>query len=44
MIYLEKAIDALKTAFDKPTPIQSQAWPIALSGSDMIGRAQTGTS
>lgn len=29
--------------FEKPSPIQSQAWPIALQGHDMIGIAQTGT-
>jgi len=26
-----------------PTPIQSQAWPIAMSGKDMVGIAQTGS-
>lgn len=29
--------------FSKPSPIQSQAWPILLQGHDMIGIAQTGT-
>ncbi|XP_040859270.1 DEAD box protein 53 [Ochotona curzoniae] len=29
--------------FQKPTPIQSQAWPIILQGIDLIGVAQTGT-
>ena len=29
--------------FEEPTPIQAQAIPIALSGKDMIGQAQTGT-
>lgn len=29
--------------FTKPTPIQSQGWPVALSGKDMIGIAQTGS-
>lgn len=29
--------------FSQPSPIQSQAWPIILSGEDMIGIAQTGT-
>ncbi|GAB6029850.1 hypothetical protein CHUAL_005559 [Chamberlinius hualienensis] len=29
--------------FDKPTPIQLQAWPILLQGLDLIGIAQTGT-
>ncbi|XP_017849519.1 probable ATP-dependent RNA helicase DDX43 [Drosophila busckii] len=32
-----------KQGFSKPSPIQSQAWPILLSGHDMIGIAQTGT-
>ncbi|CAF1096454.1 unnamed protein product [Adineta ricciae] len=27
----------------RPTPIQSQAWPILLSGSDLVGIAQTGS-
>ena len=27
----------------EPTPIQAQAWPIALSGCDMIGLAETGS-
>jgi len=26
-----------------PTPIQSQAWPVALAGTDMIGIAETGS-
>ncbi|CAG9318616.1 DBP2_2 [Blepharisma stoltei] len=30
-------------SFKKPTNIQSQAWPIALSGYDLIGIAQTGS-
>uniref|UniRef100_A0A8C3K4P8 RNA helicase n=1 Tax=Calidris pygmaea TaxID=425635 RepID=A0A8C3K4P8_9CHAR len=32
-----------KVGFHKPTPIQSQAWPIILQGIDLIGIAQTGT-
>ncbi|KAH8246794.1 hypothetical protein KR032_000051 [Drosophila birchii] len=32
-----------KQGFEKPSPIQSQAWPILLKGHDMIGIAQTGT-
>jgi len=27
----------------QPTPIQSQGWPIALSGMDIVGIAQTGS-
>ena len=33
----------LKMGFDKPSPIQSQMWPIALSGHDVIGISQTGS-
>jgi len=29
--------------FDKPTPIQSKAFPVIRSGKDMVGIAQTGT-
>ncbi len=29
--------------FEEPTPIQAEAIPVALSGRDMIGQAQTGT-
>merc|ERR1719210_2361700 len=29
--------------FTKPSAIQSQAWPMALSGRDVIGIAQTGS-
>lgn len=32
-----------KQGFERPSPIQSQAWPILLRGEDMIGIAQTGT-
>uniref|UniRef100_A0AAY4CIG7 RNA helicase n=1 Tax=Denticeps clupeoides TaxID=299321 RepID=A0AAY4CIG7_9TELE len=32
-----------RVGFSKPTPIQSQAWPIILNGFDLIGIAQTGT-
>ncbi|NXI47360.1 DDX43 helicase, partial [Galbula dea] len=35
---------SIKTVgFQKPTPIQSQAWPIILQGIDLVGIAQTGT-
>lgn len=39
--YLMTTILAQK--FPSPTPIQSQAWPMALSGRDMVGIAQTGS-
>lgn len=29
--------------FTEPTPIQAQAWPVALTGRDVIGIAQTGS-
>ncbi|XP_052870220.1 probable ATP-dependent RNA helicase DDX43 [Anopheles cruzii] len=32
-----------KQKFLKPSPIQSQAWPVLLRGEDLIGIAQTGT-
>lgn len=37
-------IDALyRTGFTEPTAIQVQGWPVALSGHDMIGIAETGS-
>jgi ATP-dependent RNA helicase DDX5/DBP2 len=35
--------DLVKQAFATPTAIQSQAWPIALSGRDVIAIAETGS-
>uniref|UniRef100_A0A3Q3ESN5 RNA helicase n=1 Tax=Labrus bergylta TaxID=56723 RepID=A0A3Q3ESN5_9LABR len=32
-----------RVGFVKPTPIQSQAWPVLLTGEDLIAIAQTGT-
>uniref|UniRef100_U5EQL7 RNA helicase n=1 Tax=Corethrella appendiculata TaxID=1370023 RepID=U5EQL7_9DIPT len=32
-----------KQGFEKPTPIQAQGWPIALSGLNMVGVAKTGS-
>ena len=29
--------------YEKPTPIQAQGWPIALSGMNMVGIARTGS-
>ena len=29
--------EVLKQGFDKPTPIQSQGWPMALKGKNMVG-------
>lgn len=39
--YLLSTIKA--QGFPSPTPIQCQAWPMALSGRDMVGIAQTGS-
>lgn len=36
-----RSVEAL--GFDQPTPIQTQAIPVALSGRDILGLAQTGT-
>lgn len=35
--------EIIRQKYDKPTPIQAQGWPIALSGSNMVGIAQTGS-
>jgi len=32
-----------RLGYIQPTPIQSQAWPILLSGHDLVGIAQTGS-
>jgi len=40
----EYLLDEIKKAgFSSPTPIQSQGWPMALSGRDVIGIAETGS-
>lgn len=40
----KNVIEKIKSSgFDKPTPIQAQGWPIALSGKNLVGIAQTGT-
>ena len=36
-------VELERSGFPSPTAIQSQAWPIALSGHDMIGLASTGS-
>lgn len=46
ILYLK--LDSLRNVIQRlgyvrPTPIQSQAWPILLSGSDLVGIAQTGS-
>ena len=32
-----------EAGFEKPSPIQSAAWPVCLQGRDMVGIAQTGS-
>ncbi|UKJ89788.1 DEAD-box family RNA-dependent helicase [Theileria orientalis] len=39
--YIMTAIE--QAGFKQPTPIQGQAWPVALSGRDLIGIAETGS-
>lgn len=40
----EYVLAAVKQAgFKAPTPIQAQGWPMAMSGRDMVGIAQTGS-
>jgi len=33
----------MRQGFVEPTPIQAQGWPMALSGQDFVGIAQTGS-
>lgn len=35
--------EVLKQGFAQPTPIQSQGWPMALLGRDMVGISATGS-
>ncbi|KAM7385315.1 hypothetical protein PAMP_001403 [Pampus punctatissimus] len=42
-LYPEVMENIYQVGFVKPTPIQSQAWPVLLSGEDLIAIAQTGT-
>lgn len=35
--------EVVKQGFDKPTPIQSQGWPMALKGKNMVGISATGS-
>ncbi|GFW90099.1 hypothetical protein TNCV_3485511 [Trichonephila clavipes] len=41
--YPELLEELRNQGFSSPSPIQCQAWPIIMSGLDMIGIAQTGT-
>lgn len=40
-LYIKKYLQ--KKNFEKPTVIQAQGWPVALSGQNFVGIAQTGT-
>lgn len=35
--------EVMKQGFERPTPIQSQGWPMALLGRDMVGISATGS-
>lgn len=35
--------EVMKQGFNAPTPIQSQGWPMALLGRDMVGISATGS-
>jgi len=35
--------EVMKLGFSSPTPIQSQGWPMALLGRDMVGISATGS-
>lgn len=41
--YPDLLAEIRKQDFQRPSPIQAQAWPILLKGEDLIGIAQTGT-
>ena len=42
--FSEEILDKLKTlGFNRPMPIQAQAWPIVMSGRDLIGIGETGS-
>lgn len=39
-----EVLEYLQSAgYCEPTPIQSVAWPLALSGADLVGLAETGS-
>jgi len=41
--YPDILIEMQKQKFETPSPVQCQAWPIIMSGHDLIAIAQTGT-
>ena len=40
---IPRYVQVLKCGFPTPTPIQSQGWPMALLGRDMVGISKTGS-
>jgi ATP-dependent RNA helicase DDX5/DBP2 len=38
-----RSLQIRRAGFSAPTPIQAQAWPIALSGRDLVAIAKTGS-
>ena len=42
-VEIQKEKRLQKEGFADPTPIQAQGWPMALSGRNMVGIAQTGS-
>eukprot|EP00002_Diphylleia_rotans_P024373 TRINITY_DN4809_c0_g1_i2.p1 TRINITY_DN4809_c0_g1~~TRINITY_DN4809_c0_g1_i2.p1 ORF type:complete len:559 (+),score=142.64 TRINITY_DN4809_c0_g1_i2:79-1755(+) len=42
-LQIDAKLASCLSGFQKPTPIQSQCWPVALSGNDTIGVAETGS-
>jgi len=44
LFYADYVMDVIsKQNWTDPTPIQAQGWPVALSGKDLVGIAQTGS-
>jgi len=44
IVLLDYCLDVIaKLGFVEPTPIQAQGWPMALTGRDLIGIAETGS-
>lgn len=44
LIIIANVMDVIaRQNFTEPTAIQAQGWPVALSGLDMVGVAQTGS-
>ena len=41
--FFNRPLSVLKCGFETPTPIQSQGWPMALKGKNMVGISATGS-